>query len=111
MSIMNEQEKKNREELFELMQEYQGLPIVPMVDSEVVADNCYMWWLAHWGNARIDAYLIVDERVYIKSLDDEYDVLAAVHGWEKYEKMTDEEAYRACKELPWIEAIIVHITM
>lgn len=107
---MNEQEKKNREELFKLMQEHPELPVVPMVDSDIVADDGYAWWLGHWGRAEVDGYLITDESVLVRSYDDEEDVLSKVLGWETYEKLTDEEAAQAYKDVEWTEAIMVHIT-
>ena len=46
---MREEEKRNREELFRLMKEHPDLPVVPMVDSEIVADDCYTYWMGSWG--------------------------------------------------------------
>ena len=37
-------EQEYREELFKLMQETPGLPIVPMVDSEIVCNDGYNRW-------------------------------------------------------------------
>lgn len=106
-----EQEKKNRDELFRLMQKHPELPVVPMVDSEIVADDGYAWWLGHWGRAKVDGYIITDERVLVRSYDDdEEDVLSEVLGWEAYEELTDEEAAQAYKDLKWTEAIMVFIT-
>lgn len=41
--MITEKERKNREELFRLMQENPDLPVVPMVDGEIVADDCGHW--------------------------------------------------------------------
>ena len=38
-------EKENREKLFQLMRENPELPVVAMVDSEIVADDGYNRWL------------------------------------------------------------------
>lgn len=35
----------NTEKFLKLVQENPGLPIVPMVDEEVVADDCSSYWM------------------------------------------------------------------
>lgn len=88
---MTDKEKNNREELFRLMQENPDLPVVPMVDSEIVADDCG-YWLGSWGRACVDEYFISEqaERVFFKSDDDVFDVLER-HVDEKY-YIDDEKA-------------------
>lgn len=109
MTFKTFQEQKNREALFKLIQENPELPVVPMVDSAVVADDSYGSWLGHWGAVRKDAYLITDERVLVRDYDDEEDVLSAIYGWDTYSTMSDEEAREAYDDIEWTEAIIVHI--
>lgn len=96
------------EELFKLMQENPELPVVPMVDSEIVGGDCSSRWLANWGSARVDEYFAHDERVFFRSVDDIGDVLDCVMG-EEYGKMTYEKYKAAYDALPWIKAIIVNI--
>lgn len=109
--MIKNQEKQNREGLLRLMRENPGLPVIPMVDSEVVVDDCCRWWLGHWGSAEIDEYLITGEEVWIKSIDDgDEGILSAVLGYDEYEKMTDEEAANAYAKLDWTKAVIVWIT-
>lgn len=106
-------EKKNREELFKLMQENPELPIVPMVDSEIVADDGYNRWRGAWGSSYIGEYLIGDEIIYFREDDDPSEVDRVLE--EKYsdynENLTDEEAAKAYAELPWIKAIVVNIDL
>lgn len=97
------------EELFKLMQENPELPVVPMVDSEVVCDDDYARWTGSWGSASIDEYFTHDERVFFRSDDDTDDVLGYVLNAEEYEEMTDEEAEAVYDALPWVKAIIVNI--
>lgn len=97
------------EELFKLMQENPDLPVVPMVDSEVVCDDGYARWTGSWGSASIDEYFTHDERVFFRSDDDTDDVLGYVLNAEEYEEMTDEEVEAAYNALPWVKAIIVNI--
>lgn len=46
--MISEKDRKNREELFKLMQENPELPVVPMVDGEIPGDDCG-YWLGSWG--------------------------------------------------------------
>ena len=87
--MITEKEKQNREELFRLMQEHPDLPVLPMVDEEIVADDCSVWWMGSWGP---------DE------------VMPEVKGWDWYDNATEEEVEAEFKALPWIEAIIVFIS-
>ncbi len=109
---MTEKEKKNRDKLFRLMRENPDLPVVPMVDYEIVQDG-FGRWLGAWGSANIDEYLIADEQVYFKSYDDVMDVLARFLNDEDYEALPDSKT--ECREfyeaLPWIKAIIVNINL
>lgn len=58
--MTSEKEKNNREELFKLMQENPDLPIVPMVDSYVVADDGG-YWLGSWGGSYVDEYFYSEQ--------------------------------------------------
>ena len=97
------------EELFKLMQENPELPVIPMVDSDIVPDDGYARWTGSWGSASIDEYFTHDERVFFRSDDDTDDVLGYVLNAEEYEEMTDEEVEAAYNALPWVKAIIVNI--
>lgn len=101
---MNDNVKK----LLELIKENPDVPIVPMVDSEVVADDSYNNWLGHWGHAEVSAYLLGQERVWFK-FDDPEDVLSDVLGYEAWEAMTEEEAKTAFDSLDWVKCIAAHI--
>lgn len=48
--MITEKERKNREELFKLMQENPDLPVVAMVDGEIPGDDSG-YWLGAWGSA------------------------------------------------------------
>lgn len=45
------------EKFLRLVRENPDLPIIPMVDSAVVADNDYGSWLGSFGDCRIDSYV------------------------------------------------------
>ena len=110
--MIHENEKKNREKLLRLIRENPELPIVPMVDSDIVWDDCG-YLLGSWGNAIVDEYLISEraERIFFKSDDDVFDVLKRHLSDEEFEALpkTEEECRPYYDKLPWIKAIIVYI--
>jgi hypothetical protein len=111
--VARENEKENREELFRLMQENPELPIVPMVDYEIVADDSGRW-LGSWGSSYIGEYLIGEEQVHFREDDDPSEVdkvLSERYGDDYYTDMTDEQEAEAYAGLPWIKAIIVNIDL
>lgn len=104
-------------ELIKLIKENPDLPIVPMVDSEVVADDSYSWWLGKWGRCEVTRYYLGRERVHFPD-DDEEDVLNDLDGC-RYSHdqqgrdiydLTDEEWNRLYQSVPWVDCIVVHIT-
>lgn len=108
----------NTENLLKLIQENPELPVVPMVDSEVVADGSCCYWLGTFGSASVEEYYIGDEKVHIKSMDDEEDVLTDLQGSifgrlpdgrDVYD-LSDDEWDELYKSIPWEKAIVVYIT-
>lgn len=103
-------------EIIKLIEENPDLPIVPMVDSEVVAEDCG-YWLGKWGICEVTAYYAGRERIHFKD-DDEEDVLNDMAGC-KYSHdplgrdiydLTDEEWDALYKSIPWTKCIVVYIT-
>lgn len=103
-------EEKNRAELFRLMREFPKLPVVPMIDSEIVASGRY---LGAWGAAYIAEYLIGDELVFFRDDDDAEQisiVLAAFFGYDRWLEMNNNGTAAAeYAALPWTRAIIVYV--
>lgn len=112
--MISDRERENREELFRLIKENPELPIVPMVDAEIVAEDCG-YWLGAWGRAEVDEYFISEraERVFYKSDDDVFDVLERHLSDEEFEALpeSEEECRPYYDKLPWIKAIIVYINL
>lgn len=107
----SEREKKNREELFRLMKENPDLPVVPMVDADIVADDCG-YWMGSWGSSRIQEYMLGEEQVYFREDDDPSEIEKVIShevGMDEWEAMTDKQAEQTYKEMPWIRAIVVYI--
>lgn len=102
--------KENLEKLFRLIKENPDLPILPMVDSEIVAEDGYSRWTASWGSAEVGEYVIGNERVWIKGEDDEESVLEDFCVRDLY-SMTFEQINEEYEKLPWIKAIIVNIDL
>ncbi|GAN11525.1 nitrilase/cyanide hydratase and apolipoprotein N-acyltransferase [Mucor ambiguus] len=94
------------EQLLNLIQENPGLRICPMVDSEVVADDCYGWWVASWGEAKVEEIWNDDERVYIRSEDE--DGLIEVL-FDNDDDLTEEEAEKIVSSYEWEKVIAVRI--
>lgn len=111
---MKKSQKERLEELFRLIRENQELPILPMVDSEIVADDGYARWSASWGSAEITEYILADERVHFKDLDDWGEiesVLSEMFGYDVYGTMSDDVAKNTYNNLPWVKAIVVNIDL
>lgn len=112
--MITERERKNREELFKLMQENPELPVVAMVDGEIPGDDSG-YWLGACGSARVDEYLLThnSEWMVFKSDGDIFDVLERHLSDEEFEKLpeTEEECRPFYDALPWTKAIIVYINL
>ena len=112
---MTEREKQYREELFKLMQENPDLPVVPMVDADIVAGDDYGRWMGSWGSASVDEYLIPpdDRPMIFKSDDDVFDTLEQCLPEAEFEALPENES--ECRPfydaLPWVKAIIVNINL
>lgn len=114
---ITDQEKQNREELFRLMQQHPDLPVVPMVDAEIVADDCYAWWVGRWGHCELTATYMGREKIHFKD-DDEEDVLADMVGCKYYmtqdgrdiTDLSDDEWNELYATIPWTPCIAVYIT-
>ena len=52
----------NTEKFLKLVKENPDLPIVPMVDEEVVADDCSTYWMGEWGYSEVTEYYIGKEK-------------------------------------------------
>jgi len=104
------------EELLKLMQENPDLPIIPMVASEIVAEDSCSYWIGSWGRCELTEYYIGREYAHFKDEDVE-DVLRDMAGckygetkdgkdiWDLSEKEQDE----LFASLPWVKAIVVYI--
>ena len=51
------------QKFLKLISENPDLPIIPMVDHEVVCEDCGRW-LGSFGNAYVDEYVLFNDRYY-----------------------------------------------
>lgn len=105
-------------ELLELIRQNPDLPILPMVDSEIVAEDGYNWWLGSFGHSSIDEYVLTEyhgEERYFRR--DEQDLIEEYIAEDvidcESENLSDEEiekrAHEIAEALPWKKAILVWI--
>lgn len=109
------------EKFLRLVNENPDLPIIPMVDSEVVAGDDFSSWIGSFGDCRIDSYVNINyygENRFFTRYDDESilqeyfeeqiaDELGVDDNYEYIEKL----ARKKIKKLPWVKAIIVYIDL
>lgn len=85
------------EKLLQLMQDNPTLKVLCKVDSDIVAEDGYAWWLGEL-NERIEPYInewaIIDDRVIFRS-DDEYT--------EWFEELFDVDDYADVSDSDWEE--------
>lgn len=102
-------------ELLRLVAENPSLPVVPMVNSEVVADDDYAYWVGSFSNSTVDEYVYVNEHFYTRDNQDEIEDDFSNYLCDDYPDMPDEEFYKMIHEkveaLPWTKAIIVYIDL
>ena len=104
-------------DIIKLIAENPDLPIVPMVDAEVVGDDTSVYWMGRWGRCEVTEYYLGRKKVHFRT-DDEEDVLNDMVGC-KYSydeqgrdiyELTDEEWDELYKSIPWTKCIAIYIT-
>lgn len=116
LDTASQKERQNRETLFKLMAENRDLPVVAMVDAELVGGDDFGRWMGSWGHAQVDAYLIPKkdyESMIFKSDDDVFDTLEKFLTSEEFDALpeSDDECRKVYDALPWVKAIIVNIDL
>lgn len=91
------------DELKKLIAEHPDLPIVVIVNAEVVADDDYNWWYAPFISFSLGEILdceqdVNDMKVYTDRDDFEEDLQNILCDLEEFENATDEEFDQAVKE-------------
>ncbi|MCC8192867.1 MAG: hypothetical protein LIO41_07525 [Ruminococcus sp.] len=111
MRTENEIQQEYIQTLLKLVQENPELPIVPMVDADIMGDD-YGYYAGNWGKAMVDEYIVINDYIAFKSDDDVFDVLERYLSTEEWEALPEKES--ECRpyyeNLPWTKAIVVYIT-
>lgn len=102
--------------IIKLIEENPDLPIVPMVDSEVVADDCG-YWQGEWGRCEVTEFYNGREYIHFRD-DDEEDVLNDLagcrYGYDPQGRdiydLSDDEWDKLYNSIKWIKCIVVYIT-
>lgn len=108
---------REAKKLLKLIQENPDLEIVPIVDSEVVADDGCVWWLGKWGHSEKTKYYSGREYIHFYD-DDKEDALNDMVGCKYSETkdgrdvydLSDAEWDALYESLPWVECIVVYVT-
>lgn len=110
MKKESEIQKENIEKLFGYIKQNPDLPILPIVNSEVVPDDYCAYWAASWGESRIESYCFSDGRIWFLS-DDRDEIFDNFYSMPIYLSGEQEEKFieNAVSSLPWKRAIIVNI--
>ncbi|RZT00915.1 hypothetical protein [Cuneatibacter caecimuris] len=99
-------------ELFDLIKANPDLPILPMVDYEIIGED-YGRWAGSWGTAYVGEYIMGNSRIWFRDDDDDErervleDCVGGVDFWREPGGVVK----RVYNELPWIKAIIVNIDL
>ena len=98
-------------DLLQLIKDNPDLPILPMVNYEIVSDDCCSYWVASWGTASVTEYVASEERIWFKDEDDMDDVLERFIDYDELVSLTDEQIKERYSALPWVRCIAVYIEM
>ena len=110
--------RKYVEELIKLMQENPELEVLCKVDSDIVAEDGYAWWLGRingkWG-IEIDEYACIQERVVFKSEEEWTEWFEYLFDVDDYKDIPDNEWDEFCEKkinetVTWTKAIFVSVT-
>lgn len=110
--------RKYIEELIKLMQKNPELEVLCKVDSDIVAEDGYMWWLGQindrWG-IEIDEYTQIGERIVFKSEEEWAEWFEDLFDVDDYMDIPDDEWDDFCEKVvnetvTWTKAIFVSVT-
>lgn len=106
-------QKEHTEQLFTLIKENPTLRIVPMVLSEIVASDDHGWWMGSFGKSSIEEIYLADERIYIRSEDEDELIENEIEDLDAQIDLPDDVAREKAKEFvdryEWEKVIAVKI--
>lgn len=112
--MMYDEEHNKYQELLDLVKANPTLPVIPRVDSEVVAEEGYNYWFGHFGKAYIEEMVCFGDRWYTRDEQDEIEErLAELYMDEEsiddYGDGVERVAHERAEALPWRKVITVYI--
>jgi hypothetical protein len=116
---MNKQQK-NVNDLLQLIKENPELPILPIVDGEIVSNDDSNFFVGSWGESRIDYYWYDDdEMIYSKENDFETLVEDIIDTDNNYDEnfgllnneQKEKEAIKIVEKYNWVKCIFVSINL
>lgn len=110
-----DKQKDHIDELIKLIKENPDLRIVAMVDSEIVADDGFSWWIGSWGKAQVDEIYSLNERLHIRSEDEDTLIENLFYNMDVADDLTDEVVYELAKKeisgYEWEKVITLKINL
>ena len=109
-------QKEYIKDFVKLVEENPDLPVLPMVDGDIILGDDYQWWVASIGKSYIDQYYIEDGRFYIysKNFDDVVEnYIENLENDENYnvlpENISWDDAVKEVGTYEWVKAIMLRI--
>ena len=117
--MMCDEEHNKYQELLDLVKANPTLPVIPRVDSEVVAEEGYSWWWGSFGEAYLDEMVDYNDRRYSKEDDEDELVETLIEEFMDEEGLSDDDygdgiekvALERFNALPWRRVIAVRISL
>lgn len=112
--------------LIALKQEYPDLPILPMIDSDVVQDAGYAWWTGSFSDVTIEEVIsseareeiLIREEVEEEFIEEVLDDLIEENGNNSVNDVSEAEynlyyalAEKIVNDKPWTKVIAVRVTI
>ena len=110
--------RKFVEGLVKLMQENPELEVLCRVDSDIVAEDGYAWWLGRINDrweVEIDEYTQIQERIVFKSEEEYTEWFEDMFDVDDFKDVPDDEWDAFCEKkvnekVTWTKAIFIAIT-
>ena len=110
--------RKFIESLVKLMQDNPTLEVLCKVDSDIVAEDGYAWWLGRVNDrweAEIDEYTQIQERIVFKSEEEYTEWFEDLFDVDDFKDVPDDEWDDFCEKkvnekVTWTKAIFIQIS-
>lgn len=96
-------------QLLDLIQQRPELPIIPMVDYEVVCGDESSRWMGSFGSAEVTKYVCGEEHIFFYDESEMEPALREIVGDDWYDASNEENDLEKYRSLAWTECIAVDI--